>query len=573
MLAKGRATPMVIIFIAISFTLVVVVHHVHLSIADRKLPPGPRRLPIVGNLLHVPTLRPYPQFRKWARQYGPIFSLRLGPQTMIVLNSAEVAHEILDNRARKYSSRAPPHVAHDIMSDGQRLVFLPYDKEWKAAKKSMQALFTTAKIREMRRTQELESRVLLYDLLCHRQQSLSADFTEFVGDGVPDRHWFAIIRRYTTSVVMTATYGNRVNRVVDNPHLHKIYDVLANFAHVGQPGNYLADAFPIFRKLPDWLAPWRVAARKMHEWEMELWGGLLQRCKNELRAGKEHVTNYVSTYLRQRIDSTGIEDAPGKGILPNGHLTDKLLAYTAGTILEAGSDTTASTMQSFILFMVTHPYVLRTLREEIDRVVGQSRMPGFEDEGNLPYLVACIKETLRRRPPTIMGIPHSSDEEDYYDGYLIPKNSTVVGNVWAIHMDPVAYPNPFAYDPERFLDDARCNKWNSGPDHKDRDHFVFGWGRRFCVGQNVAQDSLFLVLARIIWAFDLQVPRDPTSGNPLVPDINDEEATFTTGFVSVPKIYPVAFVPRTEEKAKMIIKSFEQAQEEWEILGLDRDQR
>jgi hypothetical protein len=68
---------------------------------------------------------------------------------------------------------------------------------------------------------------------------------------------------------------------------------------------------------------------------MELWGGLLERCKEEIRQGKEHVTNYVVTYLRQRMDA-GIEDAPGKGILPNGHLTDKLLAYCAGTVLEAG---------------------------------------------------------------------------------------------------------------------------------------------------------------------------------------------------------------------------------------------
>jgi len=84
-------------------------------------------------------------------------------------------------------------------------------------------------------------------------------------------------------------------------------------------------------------------------------------------------------------------------------LRDTLLAYTAGTVLEAGSDTTASTMQSFILFMISHPDVMRKVRDELDRAVGSDRMPTFEDEPNLPYLVACIKETLRRRPPTIMG--------------------------------------------------------------------------------------------------------------------------------------------------------------------------
>ncbi|ESK96459.1 cytochrome p450 [Moniliophthora roreri MCA 2997] len=560
-----------LIVAGVTLLSMVAIHYIQWIQEDKKLPPGPRRLPLLGNLLQVPVLRPYPKFREWAKEYGPVFSLRLGPQTVVVLNSPEAAHEILDNRARIYSSRAPPHVAHDIMSDGQRLVFLPYDKEWKAAKKTLQPLFTTSKTREMRTTQELESRVVMFDLLNHGEQSFVPEFRN-VGDEVPERHWFAIIRRYTTSVVMLATYGNRVNRVTNNPHLHKIYDVLANFAHVGQPGNYLADAFPILRKLPDILAPWRIAGRRMHEWEMELWGGLLERCKEEIRQGKEHVTNYVVTYLRQRMDA-GIDEAPGKGVLPNGHLTDKLLAYCAGTVLEAGSDTTASTMQSFFLFMISHPHILKKLREEIDRVIGDERMPGFEDEGTLPYLVACIKETLRRRPPTIMGIPHSSDESDCYEGYLIPKNSTVIGNVWAIHMDPVTYPNPFAFNPDRFMEKENNGTWGSGPDYKGRDHFVFGWGRRFCVGQNIAEASLFLVLSRIIWAFDLQVPKDPKTGNPIIPDINDEDATYTDGFVSVPKAYPLAFIPRSEKKAQIVRKAFEQAQEEWEYLGLDTDDR
>lgn len=223
--------------------------------------------------------------------------------------------------------------------------------------------------------------------------------------------------------------------------------------------------------------------------EMELWGGLLDGLKQDMHKGTSS-TCYVSSYLRQRAES-GIEDAPGTGLTEDGWLKDVLLAYTAGTVLEAGSDTTASTIQSFILFMLSHPHVLRTVREEIDRVVGEDRLPEFDDEENLPYLIACIKETLRRRPPTIMGtleypwlstewillrhaptpigIPHLADEDDEYNGYLIPKGSTVIGNVWAIHMDPIKYPNPTAYDPERFLRDDKKIRWGSGPESRDRD--------------------------------------------------------------------------------------------------------
>jgi len=134
---------------------------------------------------------------------------------------------------------------------------------------------------------------------------------------------------------------------------------------------------------------------------MVLWGGLLKELQEEIGNGISRDC-FVSGYLRQRAEA-GHEDAPGYGITEDGWLRDTLLAYTAGTVLEAGSDTTASTMQSFILFMISHPDVMRKVRDELDRVVGPDRMPTFEDEPNLSYLVACIKETLRRRPPTIMG--------------------------------------------------------------------------------------------------------------------------------------------------------------------------
>lgn len=152
----------------------------------------------------------------------------------------------------------------------------------------------------------------------------------------------------------------------------------------------------------------RLSNRHAVRREMELWGGLLDGGK---RLIEERVANtsYVNNYLRARTDAGHALSVPGVGLTPDGYLRDKLLAYTAGTILEAGSDTTASTMQSFILFMLAHPPVLERVRAEIDAAVGavngsDGRMPEFDDEEKCPYFVACIKETLRRRPPTIMGM-------------------------------------------------------------------------------------------------------------------------------------------------------------------------
>ncbi|RDB14793.1 hypothetical protein Hypma_016543 [Hypsizygus marmoreus] len=563
------------IFIAIIFVfaLVLAFYHHHLDSAGVasgcELPPGPSGIPFFGNLFQVPVLRPYPKFRDWAKQYGSIYHLRLGPQDMIVLNTAEAADELFVNRSKNYSSRSPPHVAHDIMSAGQRQVFLPYDKEWKATRRSLQAAIGPGPSKRLRPLQELESRVLLHDLLMHGDKGLR-DLAEGPNGEVPEDHWFSLIRRYTTSVVLIVMYGKRANKVINNHQLHKIYAVLANFTKVGQPGNYLADVFPILRKLPDFLAPWRVEARQMHEWEMELWGGFLHDLKSEMSAGCIPNDSYVSTYLKARSDA-GHANAPGCGLTPDGWLKDKLLAYTAATVLEAGSDTTASTMQSFVLFMLSHPHVLERARAEVDRVVGEERMPGWEDEPRMPYLVACIKETLRRRPPTIMGIPHRAEEDDVYDGYFIPRGSTVVGNVWAIHMDPTRFPNPTAFQPERFLTKDQNVRWGSGPD-QDRDHYVFGWGRRFCQGTYIAEASLFIVLSRLIWALDFELPRHPKTGVPILPDIADEE-TFSDGFVSVPRIFRVGFRARGEGRRRIVEKAFEDAQVEWGMRGMEGDVR
>lgn len=226
--------------VGLAFAAIVLVHIVRQANANanRKLPPGPKGVPFFGNLFQIDVLRPYPKFREWAKEYGPVYRLKLGPQEVIVLNTAEAADEIFVNRSKNFSSRSPPHVAHDIMSAGQRQVFLPYDKEWKASRKSLQAAIGPGASKRLRPSQDLESRVLLYDILQHGEQSLQ-DMEGGPNGEVPEGHWFSLVRRYTTSIVMTVTYGKRAHKILNNRHLHMIYEVLANLTKVGQPGNYL----------------------------------------------------------------------------------------------------------------------------------------------------------------------------------------------------------------------------------------------------------------------------------------------------------------------------------------------
>lgn len=95
------------------------------------LPPGPPGVPLLENLFQFNVMRPYPQYLKWAQKYGPVFSVKLGSQRIVVLNSAEAADELLTIRSKWYSNREPSHVGFDLVSDQQRMVHMPYDRESK----------------------------------------------------------------------------------------------------------------------------------------------------------------------------------------------------------------------------------------------------------------------------------------------------------------------------------------------------------------------------------------------------------------------------------------------------------
>lgn len=112
------------------------------------------------------------------------------------------------------------------------------------------------------------------------------------------------------------------------------------------------------------------------------------------------------------------------------HFTDEQAAYISGSLLEGGSDTTSGTLVGLIQAMLMFPETQKAAQEEIDRVVGPDRLPEMTDAPNCPYIRACVKETIRWMPTIILGSPHGLIQEDYYEGYRIPKNASIVNNNW-----------------------------------------------------------------------------------------------------------------------------------------------
>ena len=169
--------------------------------------------------------------------------------------------------------------------------------------------------------------------------------------------------------------------------------------------------------------------------------------------------------------------------------------------------------------MVAFPEVQSRAQAELDAVVGRGRLPTFADAPRLPYVWAIIKEVLRWRPALRFGLPHASAEDDWYEGMFIPKGATYIANVWQCNHDRAVFGDDAdEFRPERHLGDD--GEPIPGPKETNQEgHVSFGFGRRVCVGRHLANESLFIHTARILWASTLKCAQDE-NGVDLLPDIN-----------------------------------------------------
>ena len=169
--------------------------------------------------------------------------------------------------------------------------------------------------------------------------------------------------------------------------------------------------------------------------------------------------------------------------------------------------------------MVTYPDVQKRAQEEIDSVVGRTRIPTFADLPHLPYIRAMVKEALRWRPVDPLGLPHLSCEDDWYNGMFIPKGSMMIANVWHLNRDPEIYGADAAhFNPARFMDGSGEVK-SCAPETKEEGHVTYGFGRRVCVGKHVANNSLFIDFAMMLWACTIEPGKDE-KGNVIPIDVD-----------------------------------------------------
>ncbi|CCM02218.1 uncharacterized protein FIBRA_04298 [Fibroporia radiculosa] len=479
-----------------------------------RLPPGPKPLPLLGNLHQLPSQHQYKVFTQWARQYGDVFFVKIFHKPVLVVNDAKAARELMEKRSSKYSDRPRTVVLSELVGMSPILFLLPYGNDWRRHRKWFQNAFQVQSARQnFRPLQQSMVQGLLLGL-------------------VESPHDFrAHVKRALGTAMLEIAYGH----VGTDEEYVKLADMATSEAlELGGAGTTLVDFFPILKFTPAWMSSFKRRTIEIEHLVRAAWDVPYDRVMKEIAAGHAR-----KSFLSSLIMEASADGNPTK--IDERHLKGAGIMVYGGECEPSGTDTTVTALMTFILAMTLHPDVCKKAQAEIDQAVGPSRLVDFDDRTSLPYFECVIKEVYRWAPPLPLGKSIEYFSTGYYHGFHIPAGSTIVPNIWAMTRNTDVYPEPDRFWPERFEHlDAKTM------DEHDPAKLIFGFGRRICPGRNLGDSSVWLAAANMLSTLDIRKART-VAGEEITPEVN-----FADGVISHVAPFQCDIVPRSE-KAKETI--------------------
>ncbi|KAH9478027.1 Cytochrome P450 monooxygenase 98 [Psilocybe cubensis] len=340
------------------------------------------------------------------------------------------------------------------------------------------------------------------------------------------------LRHMAGETIMSVAYGLEV-KPKDDPYIRTAEQGVHPLVAAGVPGAFLVDVLPFLKYVPEWM-PGAGFQTKAREWKKLA----LNMVEIPFAAAKRNLANGVSSLCVASLSLQKLEN----GTTDDAYAEDIIQGVT-GTMYAAGSDTTVSAVASCILGLLDKPEVIKKAQEELDRVVKPGHLPDFDDEESLPYITAIVKETLRWRDVVPIAIPRLLTVDDEYKGYRLPAGAIVIPNAWAMLHNEDVYPDPFEFNPDRFMKDGKFNK-----SVRDPSHACWGFGRRICPGRYMAFSSVWIAVASLLTVYDIKKAVDE-EGNVIEP-----QHDYLSALVCMPKPYKCSITPRSQ-KAERLIRS------------------
>ncbi|KAH8890720.1 putative cytochrome P450 [Thozetella sp. PMI_491] len=479
------------------------------------LPPGPPPLPIIGNIHQMPKSHPWRQYFSWSKIYGPIVHLNLSGQPVIILSTSQVAYDILSKQGASSSDRPRLFLAMELACKGLNTLLMNYTEEFKRHQRLQISVLNPKMVVSYLPFQELESKQLLHDLLVNTG-----------GAGTSIYKYFA---RTTASLIYTLFVGHRI-RNAEDPLLVSTIKLDEQFFEFAKVGSHIVDLFPVLNNLPDSFAPWKRAAEAFFNQKSTF-------RLNNLQQGLDSNAWNISKHWKEAVERDQID------------ISRLEMAFGTSTVFDAALDTTNDTLVWFVIACITQDQgFVAKARKELDTVVGRERLPTFDDNCKLPYISAIVEELFRWRPVIPVGVPHVTDKEITYGGYRIPARSIIISNIWAIGREEEVYGlNTESFVPGRWLNTDESTGVST---LKNLRTPVFGYGRRICPGRHFARNLVWVIVARLLWAFNIEAGRSAETGEQILVD----PIACTDGLVVGALPFRASFKPRGLWAQKLIME-------------------
>ena len=482
-----------------------------------KYPPGPLfRSPFIKQLMYINGKNRIQKQKHLRQQYGDVYSLELGPYGTIVVSELNIMKKLLSKdvfshridishppSALRFRKQLRGHICVGIIFQSgktwkeQRRFALKNLRNFGLGKQSMEALI----VDEINELSEKWKR----DLQSNGEQIIN--WTTFNMSSMNVLWRIVSSRRFDL---------NNIEEIEKFEVLNALFN---SYGH-------LSLSRLIAFSLPEFLRKYNTTLKTMLHRQHFLYDWFSQEYEAHLSTYEETtLRDYIDCYIQERKRAERDDDTDSSFYGETGHWN---FVNSMLDLFLAGSETTSSTMQWALAYLVHHPQIQYRAQQELDEVVGRAGLPTLDDRERLPYIDSLIAEIQRCGNVAPFSLPHCVDRDIEVDGFLYTKHSIIVPDLAAILHDPNNFENPDKFNPDRFL----CKKTGKFISHPAL--VMFGVGKRECLGKSLAKNVLYLFLVGLLHQFSFHPAEEG------LPDLKEASINITR----VPKPFKIKIIPR-----------------------------
>ncbi|XP_065295287.1 cytochrome P450 2J4-like [Dermacentor albipictus] len=437
-------------------------------------PPGPRGIPLLGNLEFNKRGFYHTKAMDWVRQYGPLFRFKMLAVNVVVVNDYDLIRDTFSK----------PEILHRpaawLLKETTEGLAVLGGREWRENRR-----FVTQALVDLGYGKQT-----MWDRVQVEAQHLVGTIDKFGGAPILPRD---LLFRSACNNVVTFLLGRRLD--LDDPRRRDMDEHLEGFL-LGSAASSIDCRPQWLKRLERWLCP-RSPRVTVEDLANELEAMSKREVQRAMRMDVSQRNKAVIDIYNEKLEELG----SGHDIFTEGRLVGNVTDYLLGA-----TAVVALFLQSHVLNFAAHPDTLQEqVRQEIDRVVGRDRLPTWADHVRMPLTMATIWEMYRWKACTPFGIPRGVAEDTVIGGYHVPKGTVLLPNFWAVHQSTKLWKEPEKFDPSRFIGPD-----GSAPSTRPAHIITFSLGKRICPGESLATAEVFLYLTMLLQKFRI-LPEEGTT--------------------------------------------------------------